>query len=49
MIDMDNHGIVLQLIKLLADNPRMIIVYDMAAGSVARVADIFDALDTMAG
>lgn len=45
MIDMDNHGIVLELIKRLADDPKMIIAYDMAAGGVARVADIFDELD----
>jgi hypothetical protein len=44
MSDIDRNGIVLELIDRLKDEPDLLIAYDMQAGSVARLADIFDAL-----
>jgi hypothetical protein len=44
MSDIDRHEKLLELIDELKDNPELLIVYDMAAGSVGRLADIFDEL-----
>lgn len=44
MSDIDRNGIILELIDRLKDEPDLLIAYDMQAGSVARLADILDAL-----
>lgn len=45
LADIDAHEVLLSTIGELASDPKLFIIYDLAAGSIGRVPDIIDALN----
>lgn len=45
LADIDAHDPLLTAIGELANDPELVVIYDLAAGSIARVPDIIDALN----